>query len=128
MSASQADSNSPSGVGGHGPGRHGLHIWPHFVVRWLFGRGEEDHAPAAVAGPAARFQNICISREAGAGGGAIARMVGERLGWKVYDHELIEAIAHRMNVALDEVRSLDEMAPSVVQDWLLPLREEYYAP
>jgi cytidylate kinase len=98
------------------------------VVRWLFGRGEEDHTPAAVAGPAARFQNICISREAGAGGGAIARMVGERLGWKVYDHELIEAIAHRMNVSLDEVRTLDELAPSVMQDWLLPLREEYYAP
>ena len=79
-------------------------------------------------GAVARFQNICISREAGAGGGTIARMVGKRLGWKVYDHELIEAIAHRMEVPLDEVRTLDELAPSVVQDWLLPLREEYYAP
>jgi cytidylate kinase len=98
------------------------------VVRWLFGRGEEEHAPAATVQPVARFQNICISREAGAGGGAIARLVGQRLGWKVYDNELIEAIAHRMGVPLDEVRSLDELAPSVVQDWLLPLREEYYAP
>jgi cytidylate kinase len=98
------------------------------VVRWLFGRGEEDQAPAAAAGPVPRFQNICISREAGAGGGAIARLVGQRLGWKVYDDELIEAIAHRMDVSLDEVRTLDELAPSVVQDWLLPLREEYYAP
>ncbi len=128
MAAWQADSTSPSGVSERGPGRPGLHIWPHFVVRWLFGRGEEDQAPAAVAGPAARFQNICISREAGAGGGAIARLVGQRLGWKVYDNELIEAIAHRMGVSLDEVRTLDELAPSVVQDWLLPLREEYYAP
>ena len=33
-----------------------------------------------------------------------------------------------MGVPLDEVRALDELAPSVVQDWLLPLREEYYAP
>jgi cytidylate kinase len=55
-------------------------------------------------------------------------MVGKRLGWKVYNEELIEAIAHRMEVSLDEVRTLDELAPSVVQDWLLPLREEYYAP
>ncbi len=55
-------------------------------------------------------------------------MVGERLGWKVYDEELIEAIAHRMEVPIDEVRALDEQAPSMVQDWLLPLREEYYAP
>jgi cytidylate kinase len=98
------------------------------VARWLFGHGEEEHAPDVAAGPVARFQNICISREAGAGGGALARLVGLRLGWKVYDDELIEAIAHRMGVALDEVRTLDELAPSVVQDWLLPLREEYYAP
>ena len=28
----------------------------------------------------------------------------------------------------DEVRAFDELAPSVVQDWILPLREEYYAP
>ena len=32
------------------------------------------------------------------------------------------------SVATDEVRALDELAPSVVQDWLLPLREEHYAP
>ena len=58
----------------------------------------------------------------------IARMVGKRLRWKVYDDEIVEAIAHRMEVSIDEVRILDELAPSVVQDWLLPLREEYYAP
>ncbi len=33
-----------------------------------------------------------------------------------------------MQVPIDEVRALDEQAPSIVQDWLLPLREEYYAP
>ncbi len=108
------------------PGR--LHAWPHSLVRWLFGRGEEEHAPTASADTVARFQNICISREAGAGAEDIARLVGQKLGWKVYDHELIEAIAHRMGVPLDEVRILDELAPSMVQDWLLPLREEYYAP
>lgn len=102
--------------------------WPDFLSRWLFGRGDEERLPRLAAGGVARFQNICVSREAGAGGGAIARMVGKRLGWKVYDDELIEAIAHRMGVPLDEVRTLDELAPSVVQDWLLPLREEYYAP
>jgi cytidylate kinase len=105
-----------------------LTSWPDFVVRWFLGRGEEVPAPEASASPVARFQNICISREAGAGGGALARLIGQRLGWKVYDDELIEAIAHRMGVPLDEVRTLDELAPSVVQDWLLPLREEYYAP
>jgi len=98
------------------------------MVRWLFGLSEEDREPRISVRASQRFTNICISREAGAGGGAIARMVGQRLGWKVYDEELIEAIAHRMQISIDEVRSLDELAPSVVQDWLLPLREEYYAP
>ena len=126
MGAWQAPSTS--GAEAQGGSAGGPHGWPHSVVRWLFGLGEEHHQPASTPIPVARFQNICISREAGAGGSALARMVGERLGWKVYDEELIEAIAHRMEVPIDDVRALDEQAPSMVQDWLLPLREEYYAP
>jgi cytidylate kinase len=126
MAAWQAPSTSATEARGRSQG--GLHGWPHFVVRWLFGLSEERQQPAASPIPVARFQNICISRETGAGGGALARIVGERLGWKVYDDELIEAIAHRMQLPIDEVRALDEQAPSMVQDWLLPLREEYYAP
>ncbi len=126
MSPWQSASSSSTHEAGNAPGRH--HLWPEFLARWLFGRGDEERLPRAGSGSCARFQNICISREAGSGGGTIARLVGKRLGWKVYDEELIEAIAHRMEVPLDEVRTLDELAPSVVQDWLLPLREEYYAP
>ena len=126
MTTWQGESTSSTDVGGHGVGR--LNAWPHSWVRWLFGRGEEEHAPTATLSTVARFQNICLSRESGAGAEEIARLVGQKLGWKVYDQELIEAIAHRMGVSVDEVRVLDELAPSVVQDWLLPLREEYYAP
>jgi len=111
---------------GRSPG--GAESWPQFVVRWLFGMGEQRHQPEQSSSPVARFQNICISREAGAGAGALARLVGQRLRWKVYDDELIEAIAHRMALPIDDVKALDEQAPSMVQDWLLPLREEYYAP
>ncbi len=110
------------------PGWSGLGEWPRSVVRWLFGWGEDERELPLTTGSTARFQNICISREAGAGAGAIARMVGQRLGWKVFDHELLEAIAHRMETSIDEVRVFDELAPSVIQDWLLPLREEHYAP
>jgi cytidylate kinase len=126
MTTWQGASISSTDVGGRSQASH--HSWSQSWMRWLFGVGEEEHAPTASAGAVARFQNICISREAGAGGEDIARLVGQKLGWKVYDNELIEAIAHRMGVPLDEVRILDELAPSVVQDWLLPLREEYYAP
>lgn len=106
----------------------GLRDWPMSVVRWLLGRGDEADDLPDVPRTTARFQNIAISRETGAGGGAVARMAAHRLGWKVYDHELLEAIAHRMELPVDDVRTFDELAPSVVQDWLLPLREEYYAP
>jgi len=102
--------------------------WPGSVVRWLFGMGAERRQPEVARSPVARFQNICISREAGSGASALARMVGQRLRWKVYDDELVEAIAHRMALPIDDVKALDELAPSMVQDWLLPLREEYYAP
>lgn len=95
---------------------------------WPFGRRSRAAEPSAPIVPAARFRNVAIGREAGAGGGAIARLAATKLVWKVYDHELLEAIAQRMDRPLDEVRALDELAPSVVQDWLLPLREEHYAP
>lgn len=109
-------------------GWSGFGEWPLSVVRWLFGWREDERALPLSAAGSARFQNICISREAGAGGGAIARIVGRRLGWKVFDEEIVEAIAHRMQTTTDEVRTFDELAPSVIQDWLLPLREEHYAP
>jgi cytidylate kinase len=110
----------------HDPG--GIRSWPGTVARWLFGHRAERKQPEGMPVPAARFRNICISRESGAGGGTIGRLVGTRLGWKVYDHELLEAIAQRMKCPADEVRAFDELAPSVVQDWILPLREEHYAP
>ena len=118
------------GLGGRGPGRQcgwTSRLAP-FRGALALRPGRGTSAAGSTPIPVARFQNICISREAGAGGSALARMVADRLGWKVYDEELIEAIAHRMEVPIDEVRALDEQAPSMVQDWLLPLREEYYAP
>lgn len=113
-------------TGADDPG--GLRAWPGALARWLFGRRGDRHEPSPPLAPVARFRNVCISREAGAGGGTIGRLVGRRLGWKVFDHEILEVIAQRMEVATDEVRVYDELAPSVVQDWILPLREEHYAP
>ena len=111
------------------PRAFGLRDWPMVRRPLVPGPGRRGSASLRTAPrTVARFQNIAISRETGAGGGAIARMVGQRLGWKVYDHELLEAIAHRMELPVDDVRCFDELAPSAVQDWLLPLREEHYAP
>ncbi len=110
------------------PETGGLWAWPGAMARWLLGAGLDTGKSAAALGPVARFRTVCISREAGAGGGTIARRVGTRLDWKVYDHELLEAIAHGMEIPTEEARAYDELAPGLVQDWLLPLREEHYAP
>lgn len=36
---------------------------------------------------------VCIARQVGAGGGEIARNLGERIGWPVFDRELLQAMA-----------------------------------
>ncbi len=102
--------------------------WPSALARWWGRRIPKPSEAAAPAAPTPRFRNLCISRETGSGAGAIARMVGARLDWRVHDQELLDAIAGRMELSTEEVQVFDELAPSVVQDWILPLREEHYAP
>ena len=114
-----------------GPGSkvRAAHGWPHSVCAGCSAWARKHRRPPASAGPGRPIpEHLHQPRGRRRRRATLARLVGERLGWKVYDEELVEAIAHRMEVPIDEVRALDEQAPSMVQDWLLPLREEYYAP
>ena len=40
----------------------------------------------------------------------MARLVGQKLGWPVYDQELLEYIAHEMHLRAGVLESLDEKA------------------
>jgi cytidylate kinase len=51
-------------------------------------QGDRGAAPARRGAPLGL--TVAISREAGARGGTIARLVGRKLGWQVYDQELLE--------------------------------------
>jgi cytidylate kinase len=51
---------------------------------------------------------ITISREFGSGGGEVARILAERLEWKLIDDPLVAEIATRANVSPDLVRRYDE--------------------
>ena len=51
---------------------------------------------------------IALSREAGAGGGEIARLVAERLGWEVLDSELLELMAERYHLPRHMLDVVDE--------------------
>ena len=101
---------------------------PGALARWFWAREALRRSTSEATEHAQRFRNVCIGREAGAGGGTIGRLVASKLGWKVYDQEIIDSIAKAMGITADEVKILDELSPSIAQDWILPLREEYYAP
>jgi cytidylate kinase len=51
---------------------------------------------------------IALSRQVGAGGTSIAAEIGNRLGWPVYDHALLERIAQEMNLRTQLLESVDE--------------------
>jgi cytidylate kinase len=60
---------------------------------------------------AAKF-TIAISRETGTYGAAIARAIGDRLGWPVYDRELLQRIADDIGVQRTLLESVDERPES----------------
>jgi cytidylate kinase len=51
---------------------------------------------------------LLISREKGAGGSAVGQLAGERLGWQVFDKQIVDAIAAKANVRRELIESLDE--------------------
>ncbi|HXG13307.1 MAG TPA: cytidylate kinase-like family protein [Gemmataceae bacterium] len=76
-------------------------------------------AEAAKGGPVSRGPaafTIALSREAGARGTSVAREVGARLGWPVYDHELVERIAHEMGLRTSLLESVDERRVSWLEE------------
>lgn len=59
---------------------------------------------------------ITISREFGAKGAALAEMLGERLGFKVWDKELLDIISKKLGTNQDFTSSLDENRRNMVED------------
>jgi cytidylate kinase len=58
---------------------------------------------------------ITISRQYGAGGSEVARRVAEALGWRLVDNELVEQVAARAGLPVDEVAELDERVPTFIE-------------
>src|SRR5579859_3804851 len=53
---------------------------------------QSSESPSGPATERPRPFSVAISREAGTRGPAVARALGARLGWKVYDNELLEMV------------------------------------
>jgi cytidylate kinase len=75
-------------------------------------------ATAAQTAPAV---TIAIAREAGCPGTSVAHEVGARLGWPVYDHELLENIAKEMGLRVSLLDTIDERR----QSWILETMESF---
>ena len=58
---------------------------------------------------------ITISREYGAGGAQVARLVAEALGWRLVDNELLDRIAARAGLSPDDVKDREERVPGFVE-------------
>jgi cytidylate kinase len=61
---------------------------------------------------------VTISREAGAEGAAVAQLVGERLGWEVYDTNLLDQVAQRNQESRLMLDLVDETESNWVYDVL----------
>ena len=58
---------------------------------------------------------ITISREFGAGGSQLAASLGERLGWRVLDHDIAALVAARLRVPVEDIEAQDEHAPGLLE-------------
>jgi cytidylate kinase len=69
---------------------------------------------------------ITVSREYGAGGGEVARLLAENLGWELLDRELIHQAAEVEHVPDADLERFDEKALSLADRFLLfPAHERY---
>lgn len=64
---------------------------------------------------------VALSREAGSGGADVGRILAERLGWALYDRELVDEVAERLHVAPRFLELLDEARTDWFRDALLEL-------
>jgi len=64
---------------------------------------------------------ICVSREYGARGAAMGRLVAERLGFRFYSDELINDVAEKAHVREQVVRSLDKRVQDGIAEWVAGL-------
>jgi cytidylate kinase len=82
-------------------------------------RREKSSRQASRALPAERFgPYIAVSRERGSGGTEISQHLAAKLGWKLFDRNLIEAVADRTHTRADLVARFDEHCQSATDTYL----------
>jgi cytidylate kinase len=85
---------------------------------WVRREQAQGHAATPPGGKVAIGPYISLSREAGAGGSEIAQLLGEQLGWEVFDKNLLDSIADRYHLSKEMLSLIDETPGNWVYDVL----------
>ncbi|HYK88368.1 MAG TPA: cytidylate kinase-like family protein [Acidobacteriota bacterium] len=84
------------------------------LLRTVRDRALHEISAARATNPGYRF--ITISRRRGSLGDAIAHDLARRLGWQVFDREIVDHIALHSNVRQTLVEQLDERAQNLIHE------------
>ena len=79
------------------------------------------HAPTAKKPRILAHRTICISRDEGSGGDALARGLAERLGLELYDRAVIDRIAERLGGDPATLRAIDASSGDLRDLWIYSL-------
>ena len=77
---------------------------------------------------------LTVSRLYGSGGSEVAALAAKKLGWSLLDNAVVDAVAARMGLSVEEVRDREERVPSLVerltsamamgsQEWTSPIAD-----
>lgn len=61
---------------------------------------------------------IALSREVGARGCSVARALGDRLGWPVYDHEILDRLAGELKAHPRRLAEMDEKHANLLTEFI----------
>ena len=95
---------------------------------WELARSQTPRPKSSSSGPSdyGVFDFVTITNDVGGGGGDIGHMLGERLGWPVFDREILSAMAADDEVRARMYRSMDERDIGWFEDAIRTLiRGEY---
>jgi len=84
------------------------------VRKWETGREQEKAKESALP-------IITICREPGSGGSLVAKGIAERLGFDLFDREIVDQMVLSAQASTRLIQTLDERALSVMQDWISTL-------
>ena len=92
----------------------------HFVNRQILLWQEERKIAErkGIEGKSVQQPMVCLSREYGARGAEMGRMVAEQLGFRFYSQELIHDVAQEAQVRDQLVESLDERVQDSISAWV----------